>query len=244
MSDPLSAEAGPAQGWSAVLDLLLDQARKGRVDLAQISMLDLVEETLAALDMSAPLPERADRIVLVSELIALKSRLLLPAGESAAEESDLRARLEKRAFIRAAAGLLLERERLGRDFFARGEAAGWDVSGRRREEGPGLMALLQAYIRVDLRHVVTAPHRPAPPVVLTPQRALEALTGGLPEAWSPVGAMAASLRNVAPQHAPAASLLASTFAAALELTKQGAAEMRAEPGRQTHVRARPARQSG
>ena len=67
-------------GWEGPLDLLLNLARAQKVDLAQISILDLVEQYLAFIaDARAlKLEVAADYLVMAAWLAYLKSCLLLP----------------------------------------------------------------------------------------------------------------------------------------------------------------------
>src|SRR5436853_3524514 len=68
-------------GWEGPLDLLLSLARNQKVDLAQISILQLVEQYLAyvAQARSLRLEIAADYLVMAAWLAYLKSCLLLPS---------------------------------------------------------------------------------------------------------------------------------------------------------------------
>ena len=67
-------------GWEGPLDLLLNLARAQKVDLAQISILQLVEQYLTYLAEARALKLEiaADYLVMAAWLAYLKSRLLLP----------------------------------------------------------------------------------------------------------------------------------------------------------------------
>ena len=67
-------------GWEGPLDLLLNLARAQKVDLAQISILQLVEQYLAYLNQARALKLEiaADYLVMAAWLAYLKSCLLLP----------------------------------------------------------------------------------------------------------------------------------------------------------------------
>ena len=67
-------------GWEGPLDLLLNLARAQKVDLAQISILELVEQYLAYLNEARVLKLEiaADYLVMAAWLAYLKSCLLLP----------------------------------------------------------------------------------------------------------------------------------------------------------------------
>ena len=115
-------------GYEGPLDLLLDLARRQKVDLARISILALAEQYLAFIEKARALRLElaADYLVMAAWLAYLKSRLLLPEPPKGEEPSAadlataLALRLKRLEAIRAAAQRLAVRERLGRDIFARG----------------------------------------------------------------------------------------------------------------------------
>jgi segregation and condensation protein A len=118
-------------GWEGPLDLLLNLARSQKVDLAQISILQLVEQYLAYLaDARAlKLEIAADYLVMAAWLAYLKSCLLLPRDPEAdpsPEEIALRLqmRLQRLDAMREAGARLLGRDRVGRDVFLRGSPEG------------------------------------------------------------------------------------------------------------------------
>ncbi|MEN3930919.1 ScpA family protein [Microvirga sp. W0021] len=131
-------------GFEGPLDLLLELARRQKVDLHRISILALAEQYLAYIEEARRLRLElaADYLVMAAWLAYLKSRLLLPEppkdDEPSIEElaAALASRLKRLEVIREAAQLLSERDRLGRDIFARGAAepvvdttqAKWDVT--------------------------------------------------------------------------------------------------------------------
>lgn len=115
-------------GFEGPLDLLLELARRQKVDLQKISVLALAEQYLAFIEAvrNIRLELAADYLVMAAWLAYLKSRLLLPradrpdepeAGELAAA---LAARLRRLEVIRAGARALEARPRLGRDLALRG----------------------------------------------------------------------------------------------------------------------------
>jgi len=115
-------------GFEGPLDLLLDLARRQKVDLGKISVLALAEQYLEfiAAARSLRIELAADYLVMAAWLAYLKSRLLLPqaakdAGPEGAELAGaLQFRLRRLEAIRAAAEALVNRPRLGRDVFLRG----------------------------------------------------------------------------------------------------------------------------
>ncbi len=118
-------------GWEGPLDLLLNLARVQKVDLAQISILQLVEQYLAYLAEARALKLEiaADYLVMAAWLAYLKSCLLLPKDPEAdpsPEEIALRLqmRLQRLDAMREAGARLLGRDRIGRDVFQRGAPEG------------------------------------------------------------------------------------------------------------------------
>ena len=98
-------------GWEGPLDLLLSLARAQKVDLAQISILQLVEQYLTYLAEARALKLEiaADYLVMAAWLAYLKSCLLLPKDpeqDPSPEEIALRLqmRLDVQNFISQAVG--------------------------------------------------------------------------------------------------------------------------------------------
>ena len=122
-------------GFEGPLDWLLEMARAQRIDLGTLSIVDLVDAFVAALEAALTEPEiRADLsrwgewLVMAATLALLRSRLLLPAdapdARAAQDEAEaMRRQLLERAVIRHTAEWLERQPQLGRDVFARGGAA-------------------------------------------------------------------------------------------------------------------------
>ncbi len=118
-------------GFDGPMDLLLDLAERQRIDFGRMSVLDLAEQLVAAMDRlvgRVPIERRADWLVLASRLVLLRSRLLFPGSpeEAAAAEREADAALrqvEALAVGRAAAAWLTTRPQLAFDVFARPPAA-------------------------------------------------------------------------------------------------------------------------
>jgi len=121
-------------GFEGPLDWLLELARAGKVDLARLSILALVEAFAGAMDAALTrtpdtavpdLAQWAAWTVMAAHLAELRSRLLLPADApeartAQAEAEALRRQWLRRTEIAAAADWLERRAQLGRDVFARG----------------------------------------------------------------------------------------------------------------------------
>ena len=96
-------------GWEGPLDLLLDLARRQKVDLKAISILALVDQYLAYIERAEALRLElaADYLVMAAWLAYLKSALLLPREEQedpSPEELALRLQLRLAAARRDARG--------------------------------------------------------------------------------------------------------------------------------------------
>ena len=86
-------------GWEGPLDLLLDLARRQKVDLRRISILELVDQYLTYIERAEELRLElaAEYLVMAAWLAEIKSRWLLPRPASAAaEELDPRTELVRR----------------------------------------------------------------------------------------------------------------------------------------------------
>ena len=148
-------------GFEGPLDLLLELARRQRVDLARISILALAEQYLEFVEAARKLRLElaADYLVMAAWLAFLKSRLLLPAPPQPTDQDAstlaeaLARRLRALAAIRKAGEFLLDRPRLGRDFFARGDPEPIETS-RRMSYEASLYDLLAAYARQAQRHAL------------------------------------------------------------------------------------------
>lgn len=172
------------------LDLLLDLARRQKVDLAQISISALVDQYLSYISAAQPRLElAADYLVMAAWLAYLKSRLLLPDDpepepEAAEQAARLKHRLALLEAMREAARALDALPRLGRDIFPRGAPEGLTLTTRRRPQAD-LTTLLAAYGAIHAR-AETREYRPAARAILSIEAArqrLAALIGDLPS-WS------------------------------------------------------------
>lgn len=218
-------------GWEGPLDLLLDLARRQKVDLRQISILALVDQYLVYIERAEALRLEiaADYLVMAAWLAYLKSALLLPKEEQedpSPEELALRLqlRLQRLGAMREAAARLLARDRIGRDVFVRASPEGLRID-RISAWQCEWYALVSAYAQVKAR---TEPvvHMVRDRMVMTLDSALDRVSAMLGVAldWM-------ELKDFLPAHADrrlCRSALASSFVAALELARLGKAELRQE----------------
>lgn len=211
-------------GWEGPLDLLLSLARAQKVDLAKLSILDLVDQYLAfvADARALRLELAADYLVMAAWLAYLKSCLLLPPDpEADPDPQDLALRLQwqlqRLDAMREASGRLMGRDLAGRDTFMRVAPEGLRMQTVARYDC-SLYEVLSAYgaIRARAEKGVYQVRRRA---VLALDEAIERLGRLLSAAvdWT-------ELARFLPDEGEAdyrRSALASTFVAALELTRQG-----------------------
>ena len=218
-------------GFEGPLDVLLVLARTQKVDLTHISILELVEQYLAFIAAAGRLRLElaADYLVMAAWLAYLKSRLLLPREdddeEPSAEElaARLQLRLQRLEAMREAGARLMSRDRLGRDLLPRGAPEGIVVD-RRAAYDVTLYELLKAYADHQQRHSVTElkiGRRPIWPL----EEALDRMRHLLGEtrSWTELSRfLPADIADPGMTR----SAMASTFAATLELARQGRAQLR------------------
>jgi segregation and condensation protein A len=234
---PTDAAPAPAEfvvdidGFEGPIDVLLALAREQKVDLKQISILQLADQYLAfvAAARRANLELAADYLVMAAWLAYLKSRLLLPeqGGEEEPTGEEMAAalafHLQRLEAMREAGARLMARPKLGQDFFARGaperfaaiESTVIQVS---------LYDLLRAYADQRRRKSSEVLHI-EPFEIFTVEDALQRLRGMLGDIpdWAslwrflPVGLVGNLIVR---------SAVASTFAASLELAREGRVRIR------------------
>jgi segregation and condensation protein A len=218
------------EGFEGPLDLLLTLARQQKVDLAKISILALADQYLAFIEAARKLRLElaADYLVMAAWLAYLKSRLLLPDqtapdGLSAEDMANaLAQRLRRLESIRRVAQQLLERPQLGREVFPRGQPEPI-AEIKHPEWSATLYDLLSAYAgrrQTQARAYVRMPKR----TVWSLAEAREALERmiGVSMDWSPLDQyLAAYLTDPSLR----ATVLASSFAATLELVREGQLEV-------------------
>ena len=219
-------------GYEGPLDLLLTLSRTQKVDLRKISVLDLAVQYLMFIERATALRIElaADYLVMAAWLAFLKSRLLLPPdpkedGPSGDElAAHLAYQLERLQAMRDCAAKLMARDRLGKDRFVRGLPE--DVSRRRNViYTANLLDLMQGYARIrtkdDFRPFIL--DRDA---VITMEQALTRMRGliGFTGDWTDIISYLPEDWLNDPQKRKSAT--ASTFAASLELAKEGNIEIR------------------
>ena len=218
-------------GFEGPLDLLLELARRQKVDLAKISVLALVEQYLEFIDAAQKvrLELAADYLVMAAWLAYLKSRLLLPDAPKGEEPlavdlaTALANRLKHLEAIRAASQILMERPRLGRDIFARGLPQPVDVV-KTSEFQASIYDLLSAYASLRQKQANTRVIFKKREVwsISEARAALERLTG-LARDWTVMDDYLISY-CVTPDLRR--TVRASCFSASLEMVREGRVEIR------------------
>ncbi len=219
------------EGFEGPLDLLLALARTQKVDLAKISVLALAQQYLdfIAEARRLSLEVAADCLVMAAWLTFLKSKLLLPAepsedGEPTGEElaARLAFRLKRLDAMRDAAAQLMTRKRLGRDIFPRGMPEPTRFTRHSTYEA-NVYDLLKAYSQQRQR---TATHtwHVRPRTVWSIKEARDELERllGMTLDWAPIDALLVEFL-VEPELRR--TVLASSFSASLEMTREGALEL-------------------
>jgi segregation and condensation protein A len=218
-------------GFEGPLDLLLHLARNQKVDLARISIRALADQYLVFIETARKLRLElaADYLVMAAWLAFLKSKLLIPKqpgedGESGEElAAVLQFRLKRLEAMRDAAARLVNRNRLGRDVFARGMPELVIVE-KRNEWSASLYDLLTAYAVQRQRQAIDRV-KIAKRSVWSLKDARDLLTRIVGELrdWT---ALDQFLIEFLASPDDRATAIASSFAASLELIREGTLEAR------------------
>lgn len=213
-------------GFAGPIDVLLALARDHKVDITKISILALTEQYLAFIERAHELrlEVAADYLVMAAWLAYLKSRLLLPHTDDSDEPTgaELAARLafqlQRLEAMRKASEQLMQLPQLGQEFFPRGEPDPVVVD-TTTVINATLFDLLSAYGTIRQRGESSVLHI-APMNLYSMDDALirlSSLVGGIPD-WT---VLSQFLPEGQGDDLFMRSALASTFAASLELTRQG-----------------------
>lgn len=224
------------EAYEGPIDVLLDQARDQKVDLSQISILALAEQYLGFIERAKALRLElaADYLVMAAWLAYLKSRLLLP--EKAAEPGEeptgedlaaaLQFQLRRLEAMRTAGEALNALPRLGRDLHLRGEPEP-DLVVVKPVYRLRLYDLLRAYADHRRRSEGEARLEIETSRLYSMDRALARLTtmlGEIPH-WT---VLSTFLPAESTDPLVTRSQIAATFAASLELARDGVIELRQE----------------
>ncbi|WP_420547394.1 segregation and condensation protein A [Curvivirga sp.] len=221
-------------GYEGPIDLLLSLARDQKVDLAKISIVALADQYLEFISRvrQLRLEIAADYLVMAAWLAYLKSRLLLPEQPSDEDEEspeDLAARLafqlRRLEAMQKASKELMAIPQIGQDFYRRGDPEAIKVENTSTFD-LSLYDLLKAY--GSIRDKMTASTLRIMPTELYSmddaiERLRDMLGGRRVPNWS-------SLETFLPDDLKdtlvVRSATAATFAASLELAREGLLEIR------------------
>jgi segregation and condensation protein A len=226
--DVLHVDVG---GYEGPLDLLLDLARRQKVDLASISILALAEQYLKFIETirEKRIEIAADYLVMAAWLAYLKSRLMVPQTASDDEPSGemlaamLQFRLKRLEAMRLAASRLMGRSLLGVHVHARGAPEAIQIARRSIWEA-NYYELLKAYSSQRERNAVVD-YRPATRTVWSLQEARDILQRLIGESgeWM---ALDQCLAEYLARPEERRTVRASSFASTLELVRQGEIDIR------------------
>ena len=242
------------EGYEGPIDILLELSRAQKVDLAKISILQLVRQYLEFIERAKTrnLELAAEYLVMAAWLAYLKSRLFLPQEENTEEPTAeemaeaLQFQLRRLEAMQKSAEKLKARPQLGQEVFGRGAPDGlgmniktsWNVS---------LYDLLKSYGNIEKRKEVSNYDLPTINVMSTDDAMarLTKMLGHLPRKG--MSSVWATLDSFMPDkdggdRLYSCSVMASTFTAGLELVKQGKMEIRQEGlFRPVYMRSTPVR---
>ncbi len=226
-------------GYEGPIDILLNLARDQKVDLAKISILELVKQYLVFIERAKEirLELAADYLVMAAWLAYLKSRLLLPKDDSdsddelsAAEMSEALAfQLKRLEAIQDLAAQLFDRPQLGKDIFKRGTPEGLKTTTASQYDA-SLYDIIRAYGDIQRRSEHST-YELKEFKLMSAEEAAERLSrmlGTLPRKGQ--STVWATLDQFLPSDLidalMARSSKASLFTASLEMAKQGKLELR------------------
>ncbi|MBM3514248.1 MAG: segregation/condensation protein A [Alphaproteobacteria bacterium] len=222
-------------GYEGPIDVLLTMARDQKVDLKNISILALANQYLLFVERARKfhLELAADYLVMAAWLAYLKSKLLLPPDDtgdqpSAEEMADaLKFQLMRLEAMQQAGAKLFQLPIRGVNFFARGMAEGLPVSYRPVYD-VSLYDLLKAYAAQHRDRAVSALEI-EPFDLFSIEEAIERLRAVLPGVpdWS---SLFSYLPQGIRQPLMRRSAVSTTLVAALELVRQGRADIRQDGG--------------
>ncbi|MDH5723310.1 MAG: segregation/condensation protein A [Alphaproteobacteria bacterium] len=228
------------EGYEGPIDILLELSRAQKVDLAKISILQLVRQYLEFIERAKTrnLELAAEYLVMAAWLAYLKSRLFLPQEENAEEPTAeemaeaLQFQIRRLEAMQKSAERLQARPQLGQEIFGRGAPEGLEVD-IKTSWNVSLYDLLKAYGAIEKRKETSNYDLPTINVMSTEDAMLRLtrMLGNLPRkgmssVWTTLDSF--MLEDISGDRLYSCSVLASTFTAGLELVKQGKLEIRQE----------------
>ena len=219
-------------GFEGPLDLLLSLAKEQKVDLMEISILELANQYL---DFVEELDARdieiaADYLVMASWLAYLKSKLLLPTEEEEPGAEEMAAilafRLRRLEAMRSAGSNLMNRDRIGERLFRRGMPESSTVI-RTYSQKDTIFDIIKSYSEIRNRNYVINWSPKALPIlsIEDAKKRLESMLGISLEWTNFLDFLPQSKDKSESAIAYRRSSAASMFTVSLELTKQGIIEI-------------------
>src|SRR5210317_638201 len=211
--------------YEGPLDLLLDLAKTQKVDLMQISIVQLVDQYITYVEeIKKNLELAADFLVMASWLAYLKSRLLLPEDDdeefSASKMAEkLKLQLRKLEMIRLLSDQLMTKKQMGVDVFFRGIKEGIKTKNTPQYD-VSLYELIKSYADFKRRKNFSSINISKLPVY-TMEEAIKTITMLFEKIkeWCEIKSIIP--KNFLKSKKLKKSGLAGTFAASLELVREG-----------------------
>jgi len=218
-------------GFEGPIDVLLTLARDQKVDLSQISILELANQYLYWVSeiRNSNLELAADYLVMAAWLAFLKSRLLIPdmssENEPTGEEMSeaLQFQLRRLESMQESGARVMARLQLGQDFFKRGDPERFGYNSTSIYD-VSMYDLLSAYGEHTHRSNVKTLHIQGSDLYSPDDavRRMMGMIGKIPD-WAQLDQfLPMELRG----DIVSRSAMASTFVAALQITKEGKMQMR------------------
>jgi len=213
--------------YEGPIGLLLELARKQKVDLSEVSILELAEQYIQYINkyQDIHLEIAADYLVMAAWLTYLKSRLLLPKEEKSDDhtpeelEEALKYQLQRLEAFQSVSKKLYKRPLIGRDVFYGGSSEGLKVKYNITYSST-LFDLLRAYSTIIQQDEKASHLTIAFSELYSVDHAIQRLKGIFGEVteWT-------NLLNLIPKfnnkNIINKSILSSNFVASLELAKNG-----------------------
>jgi len=245
LADPTSTLVLNLGGFEGPIDVLLVLARDQKVDLMQVSILQLAEQYLLFIETArqSQLELAADYLVMAAWLAFLKSKLLLPKEENddqpSAEEmaEALKFQMMRLEAMQEAGRKIFELPRKGINFYPRGAPEGLPVT-LRAVYDVSLYDLLRAYGRQHNEKNVTALEiEPFDLYSIDEAIArLREILPGVPD-WTELSSF---LPQSIKEPLMRRSAVSTTLIAILELVRQGKADIRQDGGAFSPIFLKPA----
>ena len=220
------------EGFEGPMDLLLSLAKEQKVDLMEISILELANQYLDFVNEldSRDIEIAADYLVMAAWLAYLKSKLLLPNEEEEPGAEEMAAilafRLRRLESMRDAGNSLMNRNRIGEKVFRRGMPEN-PIAIRNYTQKDSMFDLVKSYSEIRNRNYVINWSPKALPILSIEEakNRLESMIGISLEWTNFLDFLPSSKDSSETAIAYRRSSAASIFSVSLEMSKQGKIEI-------------------